>query len=117
MELSILCELKMFLFIYDEKQQRVVHYASDPDTDMLELFNQKAQREYYSNADYTTLAGREDDDELDEEQLDPKMADISGSGCKAKAPKIFSSKRKEGQVTSRLGNLNLQKLPIPANCH
>ena len=116
MELSILCELKMFLFIYDEKQQRVVHYASDPNVDLVELFNQKAQREYYTNADYTALAGREEDFDMDDENIEAKMADISQATCKARAPKIFSSKRKEGQVTSRLGNLMQQKLPVPPNC-
>lgn len=28
-ELSLLCDLKMFVFIYDKNQRRVIHYASD----------------------------------------------------------------------------------------
>lgn len=27
-ELSVLCQLKMYMFIFDEKQKRVIHYAS-----------------------------------------------------------------------------------------
>lgn len=106
MELSILCELKMFLFIYDERQQRVVHYASDPNVDITELFNKKAQREYYTNADYVALAGREDEDEFEEESPESKMADNLEATHKTRHAKIFSSKRKEGQVTSRIGSLN-----------
>ena len=60
-ELTLLCDLKMFLFIYDPKEQRVVHFASDPTTDFLELFNQPSQREYFSNRDYFRVGGRKDD--------------------------------------------------------
>ena len=28
-ELSVLCDVQMFLFIYDKSAQRVVHYCSD----------------------------------------------------------------------------------------
>ena len=33
-----------------------------------------------------------------------------------KRPKIFSKKRKDGNVTSRIGDLLQQKLPLPYNC-
>lgn len=33
-----------------------------------------------------------------------------------KKPKIFSQKRKDGQITSRIGDLLQQKLPLPQNC-
>ena len=39
MELSILCDLRLFLYIYDPSQQRVIHFASHPDLDLLEIFN------------------------------------------------------------------------------
>jgi len=29
-ELSILCDLKVFMYIYDKSQKRVIHFASDP---------------------------------------------------------------------------------------
>ena len=40
-ELSTLCDLKMFVYIYDPKQQRVIHYASDADFDLVDVFNLK----------------------------------------------------------------------------
>ena len=149
MELSILCDLKMFMFIYDARQERVIHYASDPTLDLVDLFNKKAQREYYTNADYNRVGGRDQDfdsGELldidqsggdDELQAFQRAADLAGpfechikansekceqsvksivveknaaevpnlSGLRRAAPKIFSSKRKDGQVTSRIGSL------------
>lgn len=41
----------MFVFVYDKEQKRVIHYASDAKQDLLEMFNQPNQREYYSNKD------------------------------------------------------------------
>lgn len=55
MELSILCDLKMFVFIYDQSQRRVIHYASDPNQDFCEIFNESNQREYYCNKDVSVL--------------------------------------------------------------
>jgi hypothetical protein len=60
-ELSILCDLNMFLFIYDAKSDRVIHYASDPNLDLTDLFNKKAQREYYTNGDYLRVGGKSAD--------------------------------------------------------
>ena len=61
-ELSTLCDLKMFVYIYDPKQQRVIHYASDADFDLVDIFNLKTQREYYTNDDYHPVGGRDDGD-------------------------------------------------------
>ena len=55
MELSILCDLKMFVFIYDQSQRRVIHYASDPNQDFCEIFNEENQREFYSNKDVSIM--------------------------------------------------------------
>ena len=60
-ELSLLCDLKMFVFIYDKNQRRVIHYASDPSQDLMEIFNTENQREYYSNRDYQRVGGRKND--------------------------------------------------------
>lgn len=62
-ELSTLCDLKMFVYIYDPKQQRVIHYASDVDFDLVDIFNLKTQREYYTNDDYHRVGGRDDGDD------------------------------------------------------
>ena len=117
-ELSILCDLNMFLYIYDEKSDRVIHYASDPNLDLMELFNKKAQREYYTNSDYLRVGGKSTDlnpalrqivaDDSSDEEIDDCISEPEKRG-----PKIFSSKRKDGQVSSRIGTLLDQKLPIP----
>ena len=107
----------MFLFVYDSKSDRVIHYASDPNLDLMDLFNKKAQREYYTNGDYLRVGGKSAD-------LNPALRQIVAedssdeeydecSEPEKRGPKIFSSKRKEGQVTSRIGSLLEQKLPIP----
>ena len=60
-ELSILCDVSMFLFVYDKSQKRCVHYASNPNDDFLTLFNEQCHREFYTNKDYTKVGGRHND--------------------------------------------------------
>lgn len=48
-ELSVLCAQDMLILMYDKKQQRVVHYASDYCFDFRQLFENKYHREFYSN--------------------------------------------------------------------
>ena len=108
MELSLLCDVNMFLFIYDKSQNRVIHYASDPNFNFTEIFNVENQREFYSNDDYDRVGGKKEgtvgqDDSASE-------AGVPDAEIK---PKIFSQKRKEGLVTSRIGSLLVQKLPVP----
>lgn len=94
-ELSVLCDLKVFCFIYDEAQQRVIHFASDPTLNLMDIFNKENQREYYSNSDYGRVGGKateetnigEDDNEEDaisdglneeivQDNADPNKSDI-----------------------------------------
>lgn len=56
-ELSLLCDLKIFMFMYDPSQRRVTHFASHEDQDLLDLFNMGNQREFYSNRDYQRVGG------------------------------------------------------------
>ena len=56
-ELSVLCDVQMFLFIYDKSAQRVVHYCSDDQLNIMDVFNQGLQREFYSNDDYLRVGG------------------------------------------------------------
>ena len=67
-ELSVLCDLKMFVFMYDHEDNRVVHYASDAQQDFFALFNKQSQREYYSNRDYIRVGGKKDEYDLSESQ-------------------------------------------------
>ena len=59
-ELSLLCDQKMFLFIYDENRKRVMHYASDETFDFYKIFNDKLEREFLTNDDYIRVGGLED---------------------------------------------------------
>ena len=38
-ELSVLCDVTMFVFIHDRETNKVIHYASEADKDLTDLFN------------------------------------------------------------------------------
>ena len=121
-ELSLLCDLKMFVFMYDKKQKRAIHFASDPEQDLMEMFNEENQREYYTNRDYIRVGGRKGDIDgisLDVSQASDAEVDLpdeessqfngdvladsfnkESNGNPEKKPKIFSKKRLDGQITS-----------------
>ena len=56
-QLSALCDLDIFIHIHDKLRNRVTHFASNEDSDLLAIFNQKSQREFFSNCDYGRLGG------------------------------------------------------------
>ena len=56
-ELSVLCDLEIFMLVYDKTHSRVTHYASNEDFDMMTLFNSKCQRDFFSNFDYSRVGG------------------------------------------------------------
>jgi hypothetical protein len=58
------------------------------------------------------MSPHNDNDNLED---DDDFEDIKEEISDEKHPKIFSKKRREGQVTSRLGNLMAQKVPVPMN--
>ena len=51
----------MFCLIYDKEQGRVIHYASDPDEDIMNFFNTNCHREFFTNHDYVHVGGRKED--------------------------------------------------------
>ena len=81
-ELSILCDVSMFLFVYDKSQKRCVHYASNPNDDFLTLFNEQCHREFYTNKDYTKVGGRHNDIDYSASDDDesPSPAGTGGQG-------------------------------------
>ena len=97
----------------------VIHYASDDQQDFFEIFNLENQREYYSNRDYQRVGGRKGDLDTtldllddtpsqaadDDEIFNNEAKDNDAQENRENRPKIFSKKRKEGQVTSRIGDL------------
>lgn len=56
-ELSVLCDLEIFMFIYDKSQSKVTHFSANQDFDLLTLFKTKLQREFWSNFDYSKVGG------------------------------------------------------------
>ena len=62
-ELSILCDLKVFMILQDDANKRTTHFASDKNFDFIKCFNQKNQREFFTNCDYEKVGGA--NDELD----------------------------------------------------
>lgn len=57
-ELSILCDQQVFMYIYDHQKQRVIHYSSNPGFDILDVFNQENDREFLTNKDYSWVGGK-----------------------------------------------------------
>jgi len=48
-ELSVLCDQEVFLYIYDKNKDRVIHFHSDPNLDIKSIFKQQLEREFLSN--------------------------------------------------------------------
>jgi len=59
MELSLLCDVNVFLYMHDEANNRVVHFQSKPEIDIRKVFSNHCSREFYSNQDYSRLNGVE----------------------------------------------------------
>ena len=60
-ELSVLCDLKIFMLIQDESNQRTTHFSSHKDFDFVQCFNDLNQREFFSNSDYERVGGARDE--------------------------------------------------------
>jgi hypothetical protein len=70
MELSLLCDVRVFLFIYDNHQHqnhnnsanpnhhhidaKLIHYQSDPRDDVKIIFKQNCNRIFFSNENVST---------------------------------------------------------------
>lgn len=55
MELSLLCDVRVFLFLYDQNETKLIHYQSDPRDDLKSLFKQNCNRIFYCNADVSNI--------------------------------------------------------------
>jgi hypothetical protein len=40
-EISVLCEQDVFIFVHDREKKRMLHFASDPELDIKTLFDKK----------------------------------------------------------------------------
>ena len=121
-ELSVLCDLKIFMLLQDDSNKRSTHFSSHKDFDFVQCFNQLNQREFYTNRDYERVGGTieelDSDYRLTESELSADFAEIDEEFQKLqnnmKQIKIFSIKRKDLLCTSRIGNLREQMRPLPA---
>jgi len=59
MELSLLCDVNIYLYMHDTSNNRVVHFQSNAEADLRNVFKTRSSREFYSNADYVRLNGME----------------------------------------------------------
>lgn len=48
-ELSQLCDQDIFMFVVDKQKKRCVHFASDPELDLMSVFNSCYDRDFMSN--------------------------------------------------------------------
>jgi hypothetical protein len=68
MELSLLCDVRVFLFIYDNHHHqnhsnngghhsdaKLIHYQSDPRDDLKHIFKQNCNRIFFSNENVSNL--------------------------------------------------------------
>lgn len=56
-ELSVLCDLKIFMLIQDDDNQRATHFLSHKSFNFMETFNDMNHREFYTNGDYEKVGG------------------------------------------------------------
>ena len=63
-ELSIMCQQTIFIYILDKRTQRMVHYSSDESENLVTLFNQEAKREFYTNVDYKKFGVQTEDQNI-----------------------------------------------------
>ena len=45
--------------MYDENKKRVIHFHSDEEFNLLDIFNNPNDRKFYTNSDYSELGGLE----------------------------------------------------------
>lgn len=57
-ELSLLCGVKVFLFLHDKEETKVLQYQSHPEEDLRILFKRNINREFVSNADYERIIAK-----------------------------------------------------------
>ena len=49
------------MFIVDKHKKRCVHFGSDPEHDLMSVFNSNYDRDYMSNQDYMKVGGESQD--------------------------------------------------------
>lgn len=79
-ELALLCDLKIFTFIYSDTQKRATHFASDENFDLKKIFTTPCIRDFLSTRDYGRLGGSMQD--LDDDlvaQFNTKPRSVKGT--------------------------------------
>ena len=133
-ELSVLCDLKIFALIQDESNQRVTHFASHKDFNIIDTFNKQCMREFFSNSDYDKVGGVGDDLDSDHKILEahseqnwldddggcqdpgahiPCSSSEAAAANSTKVLKVSGLKRRQMMKTSRIGTLKEQKKSVP----
>ena len=74
-ELSVLCDQEVFVYIYDKNKEKVIHFHSNPDFDINEVFNRSLDREFLSNNDYVTVGGEQQEWEINSSIKDENPSD------------------------------------------
>ena len=64
-ELSVLCDLKILMLMEDSENQRVTHFMSHKDLDILKMYNEPNQREFYFNNSYVRVGGNKHEIDTD----------------------------------------------------
>ena len=96
-ELSILCDQEMFLYIYDKERKRVVHYNSNPELNIMEIFNRQNERDFYTDTEYVKVGG--------EKQAWDTTSHLSDNDIRGCLKTSWTAET----VTSQIGNFEAQK--------
>ena len=102
-ELSVLCNQTVFVLIHDKANEQVIHYASDPSVDVLEVFSQQHYRKFVSNNDYKIMGYK--NPALLEGQQNQNMSEISAWVLDIERQTTCSQMYHDEKSTAKIGSL------------
>ena len=111
-ELSVICDVRIFMLIDDHLAGRSTHYLSHKDFNIVDQFNSLSQREFYTNKDYEKVGGLEGEINSVYDENNEHVTSSLSSACQRfqkveagyRRSKIFSKKRRDLLRSARIGN-------------
>lgn len=119
-ELSVLCGVNISILIQDNSKNKVIHFASDPNYNILEYFNRHQKREFFANKDYEKLGGKtqnplykENEEEIDRESEDSNSKSFSEHSSYRNNDQGYQKTLKPyNKVTAQIGSLVDSQTPV-----
>lgn len=89
------------MFVVDHEKKKMLHFASNPESDIIDLFNKEFEREFVTNVDYIKVGG------------DRQTWTADDSEVGSEKTKKFLKSHWLRPSTSQFGTLNHQKKCVP----